>query len=85
MYNVQISTFNSSIQLLIINIKKFSTKHLSQPKMQEVDLNSENRNIQNIIPTLNEKNRPLGERSPNKLTKETNLLLGKGQVEGKSL
>lgn len=53
--------------------------------MQEIDLNSENRNIQNIIPTLNEKNRPLGERSPNKLTKETNLLLGKGQVEGKSL
>jgi len=53
--------------------------------MSEIDLNIENRNTQNIISApLGEKTNVLRERSPNKLTKEGNLL-GKGKVEGKAM
>ncbi len=53
--------------------------------MSEFDLNIENRNTQNIFSApLGEKTNILGERPPNKLTKEGNLL-EKGKVEGKSM
>ena len=53
--------------------------------MSDIDLNIENRNTQNILSApLGEKTNILGERSPNKLGKEGNLL-GKGKVEGKSM
>ena len=53
--------------------------------MSEFDLNIENRNTQNIFSApLGEKTNILGERPPNKSTKEGNLL-EKGKVEGKSM